>query len=255
MAFSLTWLRQVLLDQGLKVAEQPGWIDRGRAEMGEVKGVMCHHTAGPAKGNMPSLGVITNGRSDLPGPLCQLGLGRDGTFYLVAAGRANHAGAGSWKGITTGNSNFIGIEAENMGTPADPWPNVQLGAYRHGVAAILKRIGADASMCCGHKEYALPAGRKDDPDFDMDQFRSDVAAIMAGNAPTPSPIPANAGQATVRRGDVGDEITALQKSLNLPADGKFNGQTEAAVRDFQRLHQLVPDGIVGPKTWVAINNV
>jgi N-acetyl-anhydromuramyl-L-alanine amidase AmpD len=255
MAYSLTWLRQVLLDAGLKVAEQPGWIDRGRAEMGEVKGVMCHHTAGPAKGNMPSLGVITNGRPDLAGPLAQLGLGRDGTFYLVAAGRANHAGAGSWKGITTGNSNFIGIEAENMGTPADPWPAVQLDAYRHGVATILKKIGADASLCCGHKEYALPAGRKDDPDFDMDQFRNDVTAIMAGKVPSPVPVPANAGQATVRRGDTGDEVATLQKALNLPTDGKFGGQMEAAMRDFQRAHQLVPDGIVGPKTWAAINNV
>src|SRR5580700_4344959 len=50
-----------------------------------------------------------------PGPLAQLGLGRDGTFYVVAAGRCNQAGQGSWQGVTTGNSSFIGIEAENTG--------------------------------------------------------------------------------------------------------------------------------------------
>src|SRR6185312_10373669 len=74
MAFSLTWLAEVLEDAGLKVAEQPGWRSRGRGEMGTVKGVMCHHTAGSAKGVMPSLDVITNGRPDLAGSLAQLGL-------------------------------------------------------------------------------------------------------------------------------------------------------------------------------------
>src|SRR5215471_7285686 len=111
MAFSLTWLPEVMENAGLKVAEQPGWRTRGRGELGTVKGVMCHHTSGPQTGIMPSLGVVTSGWSDLPGPLAQLCLGRDVTFFVVAAGRCNHAGIGNWRGITTGNSSFIGIEA------------------------------------------------------------------------------------------------------------------------------------------------
>jgi len=142
MPYSLTWLPTVLRGAGLKVAEQPGWLDRGRAEMGTVKGVMCHHTVGPKTGNMPSLngltkGVTQKGGKFLPGPLAQLGLGRDGTYYVIAAGRCNHAGEGNWKGLTNGNRNFIGIEAENAGTPDDPWPEVQLDAYVRGVAALL----------------------------------------------------------------------------------------------------------------------
>ena len=95
--FSLTWLATVLDNAGLKVAETPGWRSRGRADMPRPLGVMCHHTANPHSGNMPTLNMLINGRSDLPGPLCQLGLGRDGTFYVVAAGRANHAGLGRWQ--------------------------------------------------------------------------------------------------------------------------------------------------------------
>ena len=174
MPFSLTWLAQVLLDAGLKVAEQPGWKERGRGEIGPIKGVICHHTAGPKNGIMPSLRIITEGRDDLPGPLAQLGLGRDGTYFVVAAGRCNHAGAGNWQGFSSGNMNFIGIEAENTGEPDDrPWPPIQMDAYKRGVAAILKKIKADPIMCAGHKEYALPPGRKDDPnfpDFDMKRF-------------------------------------------------------------------------------------
>jgi peptidoglycan hydrolase-like protein with peptidoglycan-binding domain len=252
MPFSLTWLAQVLSNAGLKVAEQPGWKDRGRGDVGPIKGVICHHTAGRRDGIMPSLNTIINGRSDLPGPLSQLALGRDGTFFVVAAGRCNHAGAGNWQGFTAGNTNFIGIEAENTGKADDrPWPAVQLDAYRRGVATILKKIGANAIMCCGHKEYALPHGRKDDPDFDMNDFRQQVAAIMAGNAPAVSVIPASdgTGKPTLRRGATGDLVSKVQTKLNVPVTGTFDGATEAAIRQFQRDKELVPDGIIGPRTW------
>lgn len=261
MAFSLTWLASELLAAGLKVAEQPGWKTRGHGNVGMIKGVMCHHTAGPLHGNMPSLGVITNGRPDLPGPLSQLGLGRDGTYFIVAAGRAFHAGAGNWQGITKGNSSFIGIEAENTGylngPKADPWPAVQIDAYERGVAAILKKIGVDAIMCCGHKEYALPQGRKSDPTFDMPTFRSHVAAIMAGTAPAPSLIPAKDAndRPTLRRGGQGPLVEQIQRKLGIQDDGNFGGLTEAAVRQFQRNHSLVPDGIVGPRTWAEFDKL
>jgi len=253
--FSLTWLPQVLLGAGLKVAEVDGWKTRGRRDVGATKGVMCHHTAGLRQGNMPTLQVIIDGRPDLPGPLAQLGLGRDGTFYVVAAGLANHAGGGSWQGITTGNTSFIGIEAENTGLANDlPWPAVQIDAYHRGVAAILGKIGAPATMCCGHKEYALPAGRKNDPDFDMEAFRTAVAAILAGTAPAPSLIPAAdpEGKPTLRRGSSDPLVKLLQTGVGALADGKFGAETEADVRAFQRDHGLVADGIVGPQTWKAL---
>ena len=258
MAFSLTWLKQVLLDAGHKVAEQPNWRSRGRGDVGTIKGVICHHTSGPKTGNMPSLGVVTNGRNDLAGPLAQLCLGRDGTYFIIAAGRCNHAGRGNWQGIKSGNTNFIGIEAENTGEvrgpKADPWPEVQMDAYRHGVAAILKKIRANAIMCCGHKEYALPHGRKDDPTFDMNEFRRQVAAIMGGTAPNLPIIPATDSddRSTLRRGATGELVKKIQTKLGIAASGSFDGATEAAVRQFQSKHGLVPDGIVGPRTWAAL---
>jgi peptidoglycan hydrolase-like protein with peptidoglycan-binding domain len=263
MAFSLTWLPDVLKAAGLKVATIDGWQTRGRGDVGHIFGVICHHTAGPKNGNMPSLRTLINGRPDLPGPLAQLGLGRDGTYTVIAAGRCNHAGKGIWKGVVNGNSNFIGIEAENTGLPNDfPWPDVQMDAYHRGVAAILSRLGRGSEFCAGHKEYALPHGRKDDADFDMNAFRLSVTAIMGGTAPPPNLIPsveppaapgAPPGRATLRRGSISELVKQVQAKVGVTADGKFGPKTEAAVRGFQRGHELVPDGIVGPKTWIALD--
>jgi peptidoglycan hydrolase-like protein with peptidoglycan-binding domain len=259
MTFSLLWLPTVLEDAGLKVAPVDGWETRGRREMGAVLGIICHLTACPATGNMPALGTLIKGRPDLPGPLAQLGLGRDGTFYIVAAGLCNHAGAGSWQGITTGNTNFIGIEAENTGEKTDTWPPVQIDAYQRGCAAILSHISRGAEFCCGHKEYALPKGRKIDPDFDMNLFRSAVADLIDVKVTTPKVIPATeqgpAGRPTLRRGMQVDLVKTIQKKLNVEQTGLFGPKTEAAVRDLQRARGMVPDGIVGPRTWAALDEL
>ena len=256
MTFSLTWLPDVLKAAGLKVAPVDGWQQRGRGDVGKIFGVICHHTAGSRNGIMPSLNTLVKGRSDLPGPLSQLGLGRDGTYFIIAAGRCNHAGKGEFKGVVNGNTNFIGIEAENTGLADDsPWPDVQLDAYHRGVAAILAHIGRDESFCAGHKEYALPRGRKDDPDFDMNAFRAAVKAILDGGVLPPPPMPSedSTGRPTLRRGAAGDLVDQIQKKVGVSVDSKFGPKTEAAVRAFQRAHGLVPDGIVGPNTWAALD--
>ena len=116
MAFSLTWLPDVLKAAGLKVSLVPGWETRGLGDVGSIFGVICHHTGvnDPQKRIMPSLHSLRDGRQAspglqaLPGPLAQLGLGRDGTYFVIAAGRAVHAGIGKFKGQVNGNSNFIG---------------------------------------------------------------------------------------------------------------------------------------------------
>lgn len=264
MTYSLTWLPSVLDAAGLQVALHEGWENRGRGDVGPIQGVICHHTAVAATGNMPTLKSLVHGRAAgpgitaLPGPLAQLGLGRDGTFYVLAAGRCNHAGEGQWQGFTNGNMNFIGIEAENDGV-GEAWPDVQMEAYWRGVAAILMHEGLDANRCAGHKEYA--PHRKPDPSFDMQAFRQRVAEVMAGTAPPPELIPAaepsqpgeRPGRATLRRGANGELVTSLQRMLKMDADGVFGSITEARLRGYQRSHRLVPDGIAGPKTWQALD--
>jgi len=254
----LIWLHEVLLNAGLRVAEVPGWKSRSAGRMGAVLGVMCHHTAGPRVGNMPSLETLKQGTARVPGPLAQIGLGRDGTCYLVSAGRCNHAGEGVWQSVTSGNSHFIGIEAENRGDGSEPWLPLQLMAYHHAAAAILRAVNRSAAWCVGHKEFAKPPGRKIDPDFDMNGFRLQVQAILDGTLPPLQPValvePAGQRRATLYRGvDHGVLVQTLQRLLGLVPDGRFGPLTEAAVRRFQLARGLDADGIVGPLTWRALD--
>jgi GH24 family phage-related lysozyme (muramidase)/peptidoglycan hydrolase-like protein with peptidoglycan-binding domain len=253
MTYQLQWMPEVLLDVGLRVAECEGWRERGRADMGKLHGVMVHHTGTAKPGNMPTLNVLIDGRSDLRGPLANLGLGRDGTFYVIAAGRANHAGRGEFRQVKAGNSCFIGIEAEHCGDDQVPWPKEQIEAYQRGVAALLARLGMPLDLCIGHKEWALPKGRKSDPCFDMVSFRNGVSDYLQGRAPpAPIPIADPAGRPTLRRGSAGDAAEELQEIIGVRADGLFGRQTEAALRRWQSRNGLQPDGICGPLTWAKL---
>lgn len=250
MALALVWLADVLRAAGLKVVEEDGWKNAGIGQMGTVRGVLLHHTAGARTGNSPSLALVKNGRPDLRGPLSQLFLARDGTYHVVGAGRCNHAGRGSWQGVVAGNSSFIGIEAENAGDGKDPWPEIQMNAYARGVAAILAHLGEKAVMAAGHKEYALPKGRKIDPAFNMDEFRSEVAAWINKTPGEPiQPTPEDPVRAMLRRGDTGQSVKELQYYLKIASDGIFGPGTERAVKSFQKANGLKEDGLVGPATW------
>ena len=71
----------------------------------------------------------------------------------------------------------------------------------------------------------------------------------------------------LRRGSSGKDVRTIQQQLNrirvnypaLPAitnvDGVFGTETENAVRAFQRIFDLTPDGVVGKSTWYRISYI
>lgn len=239
------WLADALRAEGVTVTEHPGWRERGGATF-SPKGVICHHTAGPARGDAPSLGTCINGRPGLPGPLCQIVLARSGTAIVIASGKANHAGAGGWRGLT-GNTSVLGIEAENTGQ-GEPWPGVQYDAYVRIVAALCRRAGIPVGMVCGHKEWA-PTRKIDPRGIDMTGFRHAVAARLGPISPPPVTPPegflmslTEAEQreilAKVRSTDI--RVQELDQQLTDGADAKKGGISRRILDSLARLEARKP---------------
>jgi hypothetical protein len=158
---------------GLEVVEVDGWQTRG-ADTLVARGGVDHHTAGapPSYGNAPSLEICTFGRPDLAGPLCQVLQGYDGTCYVIASGKANHAGNGGWRGLS-GNSSVYGIERENDGY-APPQPGQHEAAAVAWSALLTDNPYGpiDAGMVCGHKEWTNQ--KIDFHDLDYEWFRYQI---------------------------------------------------------------------------------
>ena len=86
--------------------------------------------------------------------------------------------------------------------------------------------------------------------------------VQAGSKPLAAPTPAGFQRPLSLTSPqmLGDDVRLLQQRLQAlgydevgPADGIFGRLTDAAVRHFQRDHQLLADGIVGPVTWAAVS--
>jgi len=161
--------------RGFEVDEQSGWRSRGSRgrSLVAVEGVMMHHTVDNPPADYPSLRVVRDGRSDLPGPLAQFGVGRSGRILLIAAGLANHAGrtVHGWQQ----NSRCVGIESAHMGTSREEWTTASMAAQRALVEELGREFGFGSSRVVGHKEAAVPRGRKVDPAYDMDAFRRSLS--------------------------------------------------------------------------------
>lgn len=182
------------LQPHVHLAMRPGWQTFARPGGFDPVGVMVHHTAG-----RNDLGVVINGRPDLPGPLANLYVGRDEpwTVTLISAGRCNHAGAGAQlvldevrrdvapsgdagaRGLVDGpggNGFFYGIEAENLGDGVQHWPVPQLEAIAQTCAALCRAHGWGASRVIGHREWTR---RKPDPrGVSMPGLRARVDALI-----------------------------------------------------------------------------
>lgn len=189
----LTDLADVCRSSGLPVVEVEGWRTRGYAgqSLASARGVLWHHTATGraafARADCPTLDMLVNGRANLPGPLCNLALGRSGTVYVVAAGLANHAGEGSAPGIpvNTGNSYLLGIEMESSGVQPWDWTPEQIDAApRLGAAlerAYLSWLPESDRLQLGHYEYSS-AGKIDPAGWPggMDGLRASINQALAG---------------------------------------------------------------------------
>lgn len=185
------WLADALRAEGCRVSEQSGWTTRGRpSSTGSFNpsGVLWHHTATHSSSSdpHPTLHMCINGRPDLSGPLCHALIGYDGVAYVIAAGRANHAGQARASGPMPsgdGNALYIGFEIDYDGS--QKMSTAQYDCSIRAAAAVCRRFGRSSSYARGHKETST-TGKWDPGGYSLDGMRSDVAGRLTGQPDTPA---------------------------------------------------------------------
>lgn len=191
-----TWLPAAFDKWGVPYRLVTGWETRGRpASSGafDPRAPLTHHTGArsSASNPHPALRMLIEGRSDLPGPLCQVSTDFNGITSIIAAGRANHAGKAKAVGTIPagdGNALWIGNEVETDGLQA--MPEVQYRAAVLVAAAVLDQLGAVASLAALHAttsysgkwDLGAGTGRSGTP-YSLAKFRADVAATLTAGPP------------------------------------------------------------------------
>ena len=153
----------------------------GNGKAFKPRGLLLHHTGGPATGDAPSLGWMLSD-AGFPGPKAHALVGRSGVVHWLTDGGANHAGVG--KGIVPvprdqGNTYLWGIEVESTGLARD-WPPAQWDAA-HTVARVL--ANGDPTVVWRHRDYTA---RKIDTLYDLASHRAAVAVPAQPAAPGPA---------------------------------------------------------------------
>lgn len=188
-----TGILEALQDWGFKLGYDgpmgllpyAGWQTRGNSDFDPL-GSVNHHTAGAATGNLPSLNVLLFGRSDVPGPLCNAALARNAAIHLIAAGKSNNAGLGSWLGVS-GNKHVWGLEVEHTGKVTEPVSVQRWNAMFAFHKACADFSGYSVAHVCQHFEWA-PDRKIDfvEPITDPDVFRRKTAGWQKPSVVNPS---------------------------------------------------------------------
>lgn len=213
-------------------------------------------------------------------------IGRDGTITAGAHPPEAQTAANVAKGsryyaahTRACNTNSIGVSLDAMGDANErpfrpgrfPITELQLDVLVTFVADLcLKyRIPVTRRTVLSHAEVQTTLGVKQNGKWDIswlpgmdapgdpvavgDQLRARILAAMG------QPAIAAAFTPVLRRGSKGEAVRHLQELLAGQGhalgrvDGDFGERTDAAVRIFQKLKGLKPDGIVGTQTWAQLN--
>jgi len=177
-------LAKAIASAGVPVVETAGWESRGNPTL-IPRGIVHHHDVSSPSGESSMLNLIIKGRTGLAGPLYNVWFNREGVAYIIASGKANHAGKGGWLGLA-GNSSVLGFCLSNRGT-GEEYPEVQIRNWAKATVAVNRMMGIPTTFSCGHKEWA-PTRKIDPFGQSMEKFRRTVEVGFDHDALTPREI-------------------------------------------------------------------
>jgi peptidoglycan hydrolase-like protein with peptidoglycan-binding domain len=124
-------------------------------------------------------------------------------------------------------------------------PNGRRGTFTLSQVAEIRRILAEVDGCV--RWGGAFTGVPDEMHFEIIKNAADVER-------TADRLRGHVNRPTIQRGDTGPAVELIQRFLGVvgPGDfgyGHFGPATEAAVKRYQSMRGLFPDGIVGPMTW------
>lgn len=236
-------LPALLRAEGVEVLVADGWRSNDRP--GDFTPIACmsHHTAsGSGGGEFPSLSTVVHGRAGIPGPLCNLLVGRLrqgrelSRVYVITDGRANDSGTGmasvldrirsgravtgdaTAQGSTNGNRWFFDIEVENNGV-GEPYEPGQIDALIRCNAAIAKAMGwnPDAHWALHHREWTA---RKIDMSWRGD-LRGRISAYLRSQA-----TEAKKGLSMADVDEILRRLDALEERVEFWGDLTYNGRKD-----------------------------
>ena len=138
----------------------------------DVDALILHHTA--SNNTAADLATLRSPAAEVSAHYL---IGRDGKIYQLVKDerRAWHAGEAAIRGDRSPdvNSRSIGIEITNAGDGKTPFTPKQYKALEKLVPYLMKKHRIPMNNLLGHKDVAIPAGRKSDPapNFNWERIR------------------------------------------------------------------------------------
>ena len=176
----------------------------------------------------------------------------------------------------TGHKDHVHIAWNGSGSPSQPSrPELLVGSGGEAVKTLqrgLKQLGysigtVDGIFGTNTKNVVIQFQKSKKLTADGIVGSKTWVALDAALAPAPKPTvptkpeltPINtSNQPLIKEGSTGDAVKTLQQRLkqlgySIGVDGIFGKNTKNVVIQFQKSKKLTADGIVGSKTWVALD--
>ncbi|KFE63558.1 N-acetylmuramoyl-L-alanine amidase [Hyalangium minutum] len=153
-------------------APSPNFNERGGKD---IDTIVLHHTA--SNNGAGDLAHMRNPKSEVSAHYM---VDRDGKIYQLVNDqkRAWHAGKGELHGVPTDvNGRSIGIEIVNDGGGKTPYTEAQMKSLTQLTGYLKQQYNVPMSNIVGHKDVAVPKGRKSDPsaNFDWERLRKGIS--------------------------------------------------------------------------------